>query len=138
MLSGLDILVTTGACVEDGSGTINGRRGGITEAAHVGDERMTLFGFLQHQRDFGSSTIGYKVCQHLEPSLGPIFFGGAHPFEVRGCRTRASIPLVDHIPEGVVSTRQIIDRYVEGTRLGLREVFMRTARFVASWATSRG
>jgi len=30
--------------------------------------------------------------------------------------------LVDHIPDGVVSTRQIIDRYVEGTRLRLREV----------------
>ncbi len=42
--------VTTGGCVEDGSGTINGRRG-ITEAAHVGDERTTLIGFLQHQRD---------------------------------------------------------------------------------------
>lgn len=30
--------------------------------------------------------------------------------------------LVDHIPDGVVSTRQIVDRYVEGTRLRLREV----------------
>ncbi len=30
--------------------------------------------------------------------------------------------LVGHIPNGVVSTRQIVDRYVEGTRLRLREV----------------
>jgi len=30
--------------------------------------------------------------------------------------------LVDHIPDGVVSTRRIVDRYVEGTRLRLREV----------------
>ncbi len=36
---------------EDGSGSANGLRGGITEAAHQGDERTTLLGFLQHQRD---------------------------------------------------------------------------------------
>ncbi len=30
--------------------------------------------------------------------------------------------LVDHIPDGVVSKRRIVDRYVEGTRLRLREV----------------
>lgn len=30
--------------------------------------------------------------------------------------------LVDHIPDGVVNTRQILDRYIEGTRLRLREV----------------
>jgi len=30
--------------------------------------------------------------------------------------------LVDHIPDGVVSTRRIVDRYMEGTRLRLREV----------------
>ena len=32
-------------------GTENGRRGGITEAAPHGDERTTLMGFLQRQRD---------------------------------------------------------------------------------------
>jgi uncharacterized damage-inducible protein DinB len=37
--------------VTDGSGSENGRRGGVTEAAHLGDERTTLMGFLQHQRD---------------------------------------------------------------------------------------
>ncbi len=36
---------------EDGSGSANGIRGGITEAAHRGDELTTLLGFLQHQRD---------------------------------------------------------------------------------------
>jgi len=30
--------------------------------------------------------------------------------------------LIDRIPDGVVGTRQIVDRYVEGTRLRLREV----------------
>jgi CYTH domain-containing protein len=30
--------------------------------------------------------------------------------------------LVERVPEGVVSTRQIVDRYVAGTRLRLREV----------------
>jgi uncharacterized damage-inducible protein DinB len=37
--------------VNDGSGRLNGTRGGITEAAHLGDERTALIGFLQHQRD---------------------------------------------------------------------------------------
>lgn len=35
----------------DGTGSENGRRGGVTEAAHLGDERTTLQGFLQRQRD---------------------------------------------------------------------------------------
>jgi Protein of unknown function (DUF664) len=37
--------------VDDGSGAENGRRGGVAEAAHLGDERTTLMGFLQRQRD---------------------------------------------------------------------------------------
>lgn len=36
---------------EDGRGAANGVRGGIAEAAHLGDERTTLTGFLQRQRD---------------------------------------------------------------------------------------
>ena len=36
---------------ESGDGSVNGVRGGVTEAAHVGDERTTLTGFLQRQRD---------------------------------------------------------------------------------------
>jgi uncharacterized damage-inducible protein DinB len=43
--------------VDDGSGTENGRRLGITEAAHHGDERTALLGFLQRQRDL----VGWKL-----------------------------------------------------------------------------
>jgi uncharacterized damage-inducible protein DinB len=35
----------------DGSSSDNGLRGGVTEAAHLGDERTTLLGVLQRQRD---------------------------------------------------------------------------------------
>jgi uncharacterized protein DUF664 len=41
----------------DGSGSANGVRGGVTEAAHFGDERTTLLGFLQRQRDL----VAWKV-----------------------------------------------------------------------------
>ena len=37
--------------MDDGSGTVNGTRCGVTEAAHHGDERTTLLGLLQRQRD---------------------------------------------------------------------------------------
>jgi hypothetical protein len=37
--------------MDDGSGTANGMRFGITEAAHHGDERTALLGVLQRQRD---------------------------------------------------------------------------------------
>jgi Protein of unknown function (DUF664) len=37
--------------VGDGSGSENGVRGGVVEAAHAGDERTSLLGFLQRQRD---------------------------------------------------------------------------------------
>jgi hypothetical protein len=43
--------------VSDGSGDVNGLRGGVTEAAHVGDERTALTGFLQRQRDL----VAWKV-----------------------------------------------------------------------------
>jgi len=43
--------------VDDGSGTTNGVRGGVVEAAHLGDERTALLGFLQHQRDL----VAWKV-----------------------------------------------------------------------------
>jgi uncharacterized damage-inducible protein DinB len=42
---------------EDGSGARNGVRGGVAEAAHLGDERTTLTGFLQRQRDL----VAWKV-----------------------------------------------------------------------------
>jgi len=35
----------------DGSGNTNGMRFGVTEAAHHGDERTSLVGYLQRQRD---------------------------------------------------------------------------------------
>ncbi len=37
--------------MSDGSGTANGMRFGVTEAAHHGDERTSLLGVLQRQRD---------------------------------------------------------------------------------------
>ena len=37
--------------MDDGTGTTNGNRFGITEAAHHGNERTTLPGMLQRQRD---------------------------------------------------------------------------------------
>jgi uncharacterized damage-inducible protein DinB len=37
--------------VDDGSSTMNGTRFGVAEAAHHGDERTTLLGVLQRQRD---------------------------------------------------------------------------------------
>jgi uncharacterized damage-inducible protein DinB len=43
--------------VDDGSGTLNGLRHGITEPAHTGDERTALIGFLQRQRDL----VAWKV-----------------------------------------------------------------------------
>lgn len=41
----------------DGSGTENGIRSGVAEAAHQGDERTALVGFLQRQRDL----VAWKV-----------------------------------------------------------------------------
>lgn len=37
--------------MDDGSSTLNGTRFGVTEAAHHGNERTTLLGVLQRQRD---------------------------------------------------------------------------------------
>lgn len=37
--------------MDDGSSTMNGTRFGVAEAAHHGDERTTLLGVLQRQRD---------------------------------------------------------------------------------------
>jgi uncharacterized damage-inducible protein DinB len=43
--------------MDDGSGTDNGTRFGISEAAHHGDERTTLLGLLRRQRDL----VAWKV-----------------------------------------------------------------------------
>jgi uncharacterized damage-inducible protein DinB len=49
----------------DGSGAANGVRGGVTEPAHVGDERTTLVGFLQRQRDL----VAWKVRDTSDETL---------------------------------------------------------------------
>ncbi|MGV8973470.1 MAG: DinB family protein [Rhodoglobus sp.] len=46
-----DLSCTGPAGSYDGSGTENGKRFGVTETAHHGDERTTLLGVLQRQRD---------------------------------------------------------------------------------------
>ena len=43
--------------MDDGSGTDNGRRHGVTEPAHRGDERTAALGYLQRQRDL----VAWKV-----------------------------------------------------------------------------
>lgn len=37
--------------MDNGGSTVNSRRCGVTEAAHHGDERTTLLGLFQRQRD---------------------------------------------------------------------------------------
>jgi uncharacterized damage-inducible protein DinB len=48
-----------------GSDAANGVRGGVTEPAHVGDERTTLVGFLQRQRDL----VAWKVRDTSDETL---------------------------------------------------------------------
>jgi len=50
----------------DGSGTANGELSGITEAAHLGDERTALLGVLQRQRDL----VGWKLRDANDELLG--------------------------------------------------------------------
>jgi hypothetical protein len=51
--------------LDDGSGRDNGTRGGITEAAHLGDERTVLLGFLQRQREL----VAWKVREATDDVL---------------------------------------------------------------------
>jgi hypothetical protein len=44
--------------MDDGSGTTKGQRRGITEAAHLGDERTVLLGLLQRQRELADGSVG--------------------------------------------------------------------------------
>ena len=53
--------------MEDGSGTVNRTRFGVTEAAHHGDERTTLAGMLQRQRDL----VAWKL-QDMPEHLGSV------------------------------------------------------------------
>jgi len=52
--------------MDDGSGTANGVRFGITKAAHHGDERTSLLGVLQRQRDL----VGWKLRDATDEVLG--------------------------------------------------------------------
>ncbi len=52
--------------MNDGTGTANGMRFGITEAAHFGDERTALLGVLQRQRDL----VGWKLRGAADEVLG--------------------------------------------------------------------
>jgi uncharacterized damage-inducible protein DinB len=52
--------------MDDGSGTQNGKRFGITEAAHHGDERTVLLGVLQRQRDL----VDWKLRNGPDEVLG--------------------------------------------------------------------
>ncbi len=52
--------------IDDGSGTANGMRFGITEAAHLGDERTALLGVLQRQRDL----VSWKLRDVSDEVLG--------------------------------------------------------------------
>ena len=52
----------------DGSGTENGILGGVTEPAHVGDERTALMGFLQRQRDL----VAWKMRDASDETLASV------------------------------------------------------------------
>ena len=54
--------------MDDGSGSANGTRLGITEAAHNGDERTTLLGVLQRQRDL----VAWKLRDVPDDVLGAV------------------------------------------------------------------
>lgn len=56
------------AAEADGSGASNGVRGGVAEAAHVGDERTTLLGFLQRQRDL----VAWKMREASDDTLASV------------------------------------------------------------------
>ena len=52
----------------DGSGATNGVRGGVAEPAHLGDERTTLLGYLQRQRDL----VAWKVRDASDETLASV------------------------------------------------------------------
>ena len=56
------------AAAADGSGSPSGVRNGVTEAAHVGDERTTLMGFLQRQRDL----VAWKMREATDETLASV------------------------------------------------------------------
>ncbi|MGI4896190.1 MAG: DinB family protein [Janthinobacterium lividum] len=63
----------------DGAGADNGRRGGVTEAAARGDERTTLTGVLQRQRDL----VVWKLQDSADDALRSVATGsGMRPHGV--------------------------------------------------------
>ena len=67
-----------GLWLTDGSGSDNGRLNGVTEPAHLGDERTTLLGFLQLQRDivvWKLSDAGDDVLRSVSTSTGLTLHG---------------------------------------------------------------
>ena len=52
----------------DGSGERNGTRRGVTEPAHLGNERTTLLGFLQRQRDL----VAWKMGEATDEALASV------------------------------------------------------------------
>lgn len=56
------------ALTGDGSGPTNGLCGGVTEPAHRGDERNTLIGFLQRQRDL----VAWKLADADDGALAQV------------------------------------------------------------------
>lgn len=64
--------------MDDGSGTDNGLRHGVTEPAHHGDERTVLLGFLQRQRDLVAWKVGGagdSVLRSVETPTGLTMHG---------------------------------------------------------------
>jgi len=53
---------------EDGSGAANGARDGVTEPAHLGDERTALLGYLQRQRDL----VAWKMRDATDETLASV------------------------------------------------------------------
>jgi uncharacterized damage-inducible protein DinB len=52
----------------DGFGAANGIRGGVTVPAHAGDERTTVLGYLQRQRDL----VAWKVRDASDDTLASV------------------------------------------------------------------
>jgi uncharacterized damage-inducible protein DinB len=56
------------AAAEDGAGAHNGVRGGVTEPAHLGDERTAILGYLQRQRDL----VAWKMRDASDETLASV------------------------------------------------------------------
>lgn len=61
--------------MNDGSGTVNGARFGVTKAAHHGDEPTTLLGVLQRQRDLVAWKLKGAPDQVLNSAATPSGMG---------------------------------------------------------------